>query len=120
MIPGGGNLEWVGEVLALVRRESRDVDEADHVVGRASRGDDRTPVRMTDEQDRPVDLTEHALEVLPITATETSQRIRRSDDRHVFAQKLVVQAAKTGRVSKRAVDENNGGTGHCDYLFPIG
>ena len=33
----------VGEVLALVGSEPGDVDEADHVVSRAGRGDDRPP-----------------------------------------------------------------------------
>jgi hypothetical protein len=48
----------VGQVLALVRSETGDVDEdeADDVVGRPGRCDDRTSVGMTDQQDRPVDL----------------------------------------------------------------
>jgi hypothetical protein len=45
---------------------------------------------MTDEQDRSVDLIDHALEVLAVAAGQTSQRVRRSDDRYVFAEKLVV------------------------------
>jgi hypothetical protein len=54
MIPRRGELGLeVGQVLALVRSEAGDVDEADDVVGRASRRDDRTAVGMTDQQDRP-------------------------------------------------------------------
>src|SRR6478609_4730226 len=102
----------VGQVLALVRSKPGDVDETDHIVSRAGRGDDRTPVGMTDQQDRPADLTDHALEVLAVAACQTAQRIRRSDDRYVFAEKLVVQAAKAGRVSERAMDENDSGIRH--------
>ena len=68
---------------------------------------------MTDEQDRPVDLTDHALEVLPVAAGQTSQRIRRSDHRHALAEKLVIQAAEAGGVGKRSVDENDGWLSHC-------
>jgi hypothetical protein len=68
---------------------------------------------MTDEQDRLVDLIDHALEVLPVAAAQAAQRIRRSDHRDAFAEKLVVQAAKAGRISERAVDEDDGGVSHC-------
>ena len=102
----------VGQVLALVRSEPGDADEADDVVGRAGRRDDRTAVGVTDEQDRPVDLIDDALELLGVAAAQTAQRVRRSDDRHVFAEELVIQAAKAGCVSKRAVDEDNGGISH--------
>ena len=67
---------------------------------------------MTDEQDRPVDLTDHGLEVIPVAAGQASQRVRRSDDRHALAEKFVVQAAKARSVSERAVDQNNGGISH--------
>jgi hypothetical protein len=68
---------------------------------------------VTDEQDRSVDLIDHALEVLAVAAAQAAQRIRRSDDHHVFAAKLVAQAAKARRISERAVDENDGGISHC-------
>src|SRR3984885_6447291 len=67
---------------------------------------------MTDEQDGSIDLTDHGLEVLAVAAGQAPQWIRRSDDREVFAEKLVVQTAKTGRVSERAVDQDNGGISH--------
>jgi hypothetical protein len=106
MIPRRGELGLeVGQVLALVRSEAGDVDEADDVVGRAGRCDDRTAVGVTDQQDRPVDLVNHSLEVLTVAAAEAAQRVRRSDDCHVFAEELVVQTAKAGCVSERAVDE---------------
>ena len=58
----------VGQVLALVRSETGDVDEADNVVSRAGRRDDRTTLRMTNQQDRPVDLINHGLNVLTVAA----------------------------------------------------
>jgi hypothetical protein len=67
---------------------------------------------MTDQQDRPVDPSNNSLDVLTVAAAETAQRIRRSDDRHVFAKELVIQTTKARRVGERAVDENNGGTSH--------
>ena len=73
---------------------------------------------MTDEQDGPVDLVDHALEIVAVAASQSSQRVRRSDDRQVFAEKLVVQAAKAGCVSERAVDENDGGITHFNHLAP--
>jgi hypothetical protein len=72
---------------------------------------------MTDEQDGPVDLTDHSLEVLAVPAAQTSQRVRRSDHRHTFAEKLVVQTAKAGRVSERAVDQDDGGISHGKLPF---
>jgi len=54
----------VGQVLTLVRSETGDVDEADDVAGRAGRGDDRTAVGMTSQQDRAADLINDGLEVL--------------------------------------------------------
>jgi len=72
---------------------------------------------MSDEQDRSVDLIDHALQVIAVAAAQTTKRIRWSDDRHLFAEKLVVQAAKAGRVSERAVDENDGGISHCVTPF---
>jgi len=45
---------------------------------------------MSDKQDRSIDLVNHALQVLAVAAGQTSQRVRRSDDRYVFAEKLVV------------------------------
>ena len=58
----------VGQVLALVRSETRDVDQAGDVVSRAVRRDDRTAVGMTGQQDRPADLINHRLEVRAIAA----------------------------------------------------
>src|SRR5262249_50075507 len=80
----------VRQVLALIRSEPGGVDEADHVPGCPGCCNDRTPVRMPHQKDRPIDLMKNALEVLAVAATETSQGIRRSDDRHVFAQELVI------------------------------
>ena len=57
-----------GNVVALVRSETGDVDEADDVAGRAGRRDDRTAVGMTHQQDRPVDLPDHGFEVLTVAA----------------------------------------------------
>jgi hypothetical protein len=71
---------------------------------------------MTDQQDRPGDLTNHGLEAVAVAAVETAQRVRRSDHRHVFAEKLVIQTTKAGRVSERAVDENNGWISHFQSL----
>src|SRR5262249_42512955 len=104
----------VGQVLALVRSKARYVDETDHVVGRAGGGDDRPAVGVTDEQDRSVDLVDHPLEGVAVAAGQSAQRIRRRDHRHVFAEQLVVQTAKAGCVSERAVDENNGGISHSN------
>jgi len=56
---------------------------------------------MTDQQDRPADLTNHGPEVRTVAAAETPQRVRRSDDRYVFAEELVIQTAKAGCVSER-------------------
>jgi hypothetical protein len=56
----------VGQVLTLVRSETGDIDEANDVVSRAGRCDDRTTVGMTDQQDRPVDLINYGLEVLRV------------------------------------------------------
>jgi hypothetical protein len=67
---------------------------------------------MTDQQDRSVDLINHGLDVFTVAAAQTAQRVRRSDDRHVFAEELVIQTAKAGCVSERAVDQNNGGISH--------
>jgi hypothetical protein len=53
---------------------------------------------------------ENALEVLAVAAAQTAQRVRGSHDRYVFGEKLVVQTTKTGCVSERAVDENDGWT----------
>src|SRR5262249_18740822 len=110
----------VCQVLPFVRSESRDVDEADNVVSCAGRGNDRTTVGMTDEQDRPADLIDHALEVVPVAAAQAAERIWRSDDRYVFVEKLVVQTAKAGRVSERAMDENDGRSSHCESPLPVG
>ena len=53
---------------------------------------------MTDEQDGPVDLTDHALEVLAVAAAQTTERIRRGEDLQAVAKKPVVQIAKARRV----------------------
>jgi hypothetical protein len=58
----------VGQVLALVGSETGDVHEADDIIGRAGRPDDRTAVGMGDQQDRTVDLGDHGLEVLAVAA----------------------------------------------------
>jgi hypothetical protein len=107
----------LGEGFALVWSESGDVDEADHIVSCAGGGDHRTSIGVTNQENRPVDLTDHALEVLAVPAAQASQRIWGSDDRHVLAAKLVVQAAKAGSVSERAVDKNDGWyVGHASSI----
>jgi hypothetical protein len=58
----------VGQVVTLVRGETGDVDEAGDVVSRAGRRDDRPAVGMTDQQDRPADLTNYGLEVVTVAA----------------------------------------------------
>jgi hypothetical protein len=58
----------VGQVLTLVRSETGDVDEADDVASRAGRGDDRTAVGMTSQQDLAADLINDGLEVLTVAA----------------------------------------------------
>ena len=117
MAPGAGNLDCRSVRFSpLVRSETGDVDEAGNVVSHAGRGDDRTAVGMTGQQDRPADLFDHGLEVLTVAAGQAAQRVRRSQDRHVFAEELVMQAAKPGCVRERAVDENNGGVSH--FLSP--
>src|SRR5262249_49399172 len=110
----------VCQVLALVGSEPGDVDESDDVFGRAGRGDHRAAVRMTDEQHGPVDLTDDLLEVFAVAARQATQRIRRGEDRYVFLDQPVVQRAKAGCVSERAVDEDDGWTGHADYPLVVG
>jgi hypothetical protein len=64
-IPGAGNLDWRSVRFSPSSGgEPGDVDEADDVVRR----DDRTAVGMTDQQDRPVDLTNHTLDVVTVAA----------------------------------------------------
>ena len=58
----------VGQVLALVRSETGDVDQTGDVVGPAGRGDDRTAVGMSSQQDRAADLINDGLEVLTVAA----------------------------------------------------
>jgi hypothetical protein len=58
----------VGQVLTLVRSETGDVDEADDVASGAGRGDDRTAVGMTSQQDLAADLINDGLEVLTVAA----------------------------------------------------
>src|SRR5262249_21362050 len=65
--------------------------------------------RMTDQQDRPVDLINHRLEVVTVAAAQTAQRVRRGDHPHVFAEEVVVHAAGAGGIRARAVDENDSG-----------
>ena len=101
----------IGEVLPLVRGEAGDVDEADDVLGDAGGGDYRSAVGVPDEQNGPVDLADDALEVPAVAAGQSSQRVRRSDDRQVLADKLVVQCTKAGYIGERAVHENDGGVG---------
>src|SRR4051794_4549520 len=111
----------VGQVLALVRSKAGDVDEPDYVVGRAGGGDDGAAIGVSDQQNRSVDFLDHAFEVLAVAAGQPAQRVRRGDHRGLFAEKLVVKTTEARCVSKRAVDEDDGGIGisHGDYLFPV-
>ena len=90
----------VCQVLTFVGSEPGDVDQADHVVSRAGGGDDRAAVGVADEQDRPVDLLDNALEVLAVAAAQTAQRVRRSDDGDLFAHKFVVRARRLDASAK--------------------
>jgi hypothetical protein len=72
---------------------------------------------MTDEQHRAADLVDHAPEVLAVASAQPAQRIRRSDDRLRLSEKLVVQTAKAGCVSERAVDGTVVGAAIANHLF---
>jgi hypothetical protein len=75
---------------------------------------------MTDEQDWPTDLLDYALEILAVAAGQAAQRVRRSDDRDVFAEKFVVQTTKAGCVGERTVDENDRWISPCELPFESG
>src|SRR5262245_40390915 len=73
---------------------------------------------MTYQQDRAIELTYYRLEGLAVTAAETAQRVRRSDDLYAFVEESFIEPAKAGRVSERAVDEHNVGISHSSHLAP--
>ncbi len=75
------------EALALFGDVGRDVDEADDVLGGAGDGDDRAAVRVSDEDDRAVDLRGHGGDVRGVGG-QSAQRVRRRDHGDALASRL--------------------------------
>jgi hypothetical protein len=90
----------VGQVLTLVRSETGDVDEADDVVSVAGRRDDRSAIRMTDEQDRPVDLGDHSVRAQAVASMPTG-RLTTPRGRHARRAACLTADGKRDRVQLR-------------------
>jgi hypothetical protein len=64
---------------------------------------------MSHEQNRAVDFSDHACQVIAVASSQSAQWVRRRDDCDVLIAKLVVQEPKAGCVSERSVHEDDRG-----------
>jgi hypothetical protein len=107
---GAGELAGqVGDVLALVRGEARDVDESlDIAVAARGVGDDRAAVGVPGENDRALDAVEQVRDRGGV-AGEGAQRVPRGDDAVTGGVEPSDDAVPAGGLGEGAVDEDDGG-----------
>ena len=103
------------QALPLVEGVAGEVDETDHVVGRAGDGDHGTAVRVTDEQDRALDVGDHGRDVFGIAGEAAVGHGGHADGEPVGEQ-LGNEGGEAGGVGERPVDEDDGGLGHGELL----
>jgi hypothetical protein len=107
----------LAEILALVRRESRHVHEADNVVAEPGRCNDGSTVRVPDKHHGPVDGGEHGLRVSRIAGRHAAKRVRRRSDVETVAGERGVPSAPARGVCERAVDKDDSWIGHIVCLL---
>src|SRR5207247_8303942 len=101
--------------LALVGRDAGDVHEPGALLPAAGDRDHGAAVRMADEDDGAVDLVDDRRGVGSVVG-EPAQRVRRRENGVTVTDEPVVHRPPAGRVSERAVNENDGRTRHNEFL----
>jgi hypothetical protein len=105
--------------LAHVGRDAGDVHEPGDLVRAASNRDHRAAIRVADEHHGTFDLVDDRRRERSVIR-EPAQRVRRRENGVTVADEPVIHRPPAGRVSERAVNENNGGTGHDEFLSSHG
>src|SRR5262249_10643863 len=105
--------------LALVGHNAGDVHEPGYLVRAAGHSNHSTAIRMADEHHGTFDLVDDRRREGSVVGN-SAQRVRRSENGVTVADEPVIHRPPAGRVSERAVNENNGGTGHDEFLSSHG
>src|SRR5262249_46551073 len=101
--------------LAFVGRDAGDVDESGDLVGAAGDRDHGAAVRMADEDHGALELVDDRCRKGRVVG-DAAQRVRRREHAVAVAGEPVVHRPAAGRVSERAVNENDCRAGHDDFL----
>ena len=99
----------------LVGRDAGDVHEPGDLVRAAGDRDHSTAVRVADEDDGAVELVDNRRRVGSVVR-EAAQRVRRRENGVTVIDEPVEHRPPAGRVSERAVNENNCRTRHDEFL----
>ena len=101
--------------LALVGRDAGDVDEPGDLLRAAGDRDHSAAVRMADEDGGAVDLVDDRRGAGSVVR-EPAERVRRRENGVTVTDEPVVHRPPAGRVSERAVNENDCRTRHDVFL----